>query len=124
LICVNADLDSFEDAMDHLAVTAPSHQIERIFDTVVAPLKGPHVPDDSLTPHDVVVAAYEWAPGCCFRCRQESERTAVVGRLAQPLRKQVPVRACEPCVVRLERTREMAAERYGWPYVPGTPAVN
>jgi hypothetical protein len=110
--------------MDHLAVTAPSHQIERIFDTVVAPLKGPHVYDDSLTPPEVVVAAYTWEPGRCFRCRQEAERTAVVGRLVQPRRGQLPVRACEPCVIRLERSREMAAERYGWPYVPGTPAVN
>lgn len=108
--------------MDHLAVTAPAHQIERIFDTVVASLKGPHVQDDSLTPLEVVLAAYEWAAGTCFRCRRPADRTAVVGELVQPRRRgKVPVRACEACVVRLERSREMAAERYGWPYVPGTP---
>lgn len=107
--------------MDHLAVTAPAHQIERIFDTVVASLKGPHVHDGSLTPRDVVVAAYEWSAGRCFRCRREEERTAVVGELVQPRSGRVPIRACEPCVVSLERAREIAAERYGWPYVPGTP---
>lgn len=74
--------------------------------------------DGTPTARDVVVAAYEWSPGRCYRCGQETERSAVVGRLAQP-QGDVPVRACEACVVDLEHARELAAERYGWPYVPG-----
>lgn len=104
--------------MDHLSVTAPAHQIERAFDMVVAPLKGTAVTEGSLTPREKIVAAYEWGPGRCYRCGAMGDRTAVVGRLVQRSGR-VPVRACENCVVRLERSRELAAERYGWPYAPG-----
>ncbi|MFE1321570.1 hypothetical protein [Kitasatospora phosalacinea] len=104
--------------MDDLSVTAPAHQIERIFDMVVAPLKGTAVTEGSLTPREEIIAAYEWAPGRCYRCGTKVDRTAVVGRLVQPTAK-IPVRACENCTVRLERSRELAAERYGWPYSPG-----
>jgi len=60
-------------------------------------------------------------PSTCYRCRASTEHTAVVGRLTRR-REHLPIRACEACTVRLERAREMAAERYGWPYLPGTPS--
>nr|BEK68879.1 hypothetical protein KPHV_61060 [Kitasatospora purpeofusca] len=74
--------------------------------------------DGTPTPRDVVVAAYQWESGRCYRCGVDADRTAVVGRL--PRRGlDVLVRACEECTVYLERDREQAAARYGWPYVPG-----
>lgn len=77
--------------------------------------KDVHVPP---TPREDVLAAYEWQPGTCYRCGRDAERTAVVGRLLQQ-QGAVPIRACETCTLTLERFREAAAERYGWPYVPG-----
>lgn len=68
-------------------------------------------------PAPVVFAAYSWAlSGPCFRCSRAGVETAEVGRLPH-----AGVRACATCVLVMERERERAALRYGWPYVPGTP---
>jgi hypothetical protein len=68
-----------------------------------------------------IEAAYTWAPGSCYRCRRQQEKTAVVGRLPT-LPQPAEVRACLDCVLILEYDRERAAHRYGWPYVPGEQA--
>lgn len=73
-----------------------------------------------MTPAEDVIAAYEWAEGRCFRCGRPDVPTAAVGSLPQETGT-VEVRACEACVLVLERDRERAALRYGWPYAPGTP---
>jgi hypothetical protein len=84
-------------------------------------VKGQHVQDDSVTPAEDVVAAYEWETGACYRCGRVGCPTAAVGTLQQESGT-VQVRACERCTLLLERERERAAQRYGWPYSPGTPA--
>lgn len=72
---------------------------------------------DSPTPAPAVIAAYSWTPAsACFRCGRSGVETAEVGYL--PHRS---ISACATCVLLMEREREAAAERYGWPYAPGTP---
>lgn len=77
----------------------------------------PHPPSDSAGTR-IVIAAYEWSPGDCYRCARHDENTAALGRLPHGGEK-VEVRACVGCVIALERERQAAAERYGWPYEPG-----
>jgi hypothetical protein len=75
----------------------------------------------SPTPVEQIVAAYDWAAdGRCFRCRRKGIETAVVGHL--PVGEAGEIRACATCTLVMERAREAAAERFGWPYLPGTPA--
>jgi hypothetical protein len=76
------------------------------------------MPDCQHTPTTAVLAAYQWALGNCFRCSRRGTYTAVVGELRRESDR-VAVRACMACVLRLERDREQAARRYGWPYEPG-----
>lgn len=80
--------------------------------------------DDDSTPTSVeaILAAYEWRAGRCFKCGAANVPTAPVGELPQ-CAGAVAVSACKPCVLRLEQDRERAAERYGWPYAPGTPVA-
>lgn len=76
------------------------------------------MPPAERTPAPTVIAAYTWTPGgTCYRCRRGGVETAEVGHL--PHRS---VSACATCVLLMEREREEAAARYGWPYAPGTPA--
>jgi hypothetical protein len=74
---------------------------------------------DSQTPVELIVAAYDWAPGRCFRCQRENVETAAVGHL--PAAEVGAIRACATDTLVMERAREAAADRYGWPYQPGTP---
>lgn len=75
----------------------------------------------SRTPVEQIIAAYEWELSCrCFRCRRDNVETAVVGHL--PTGEDGSIRACATCTLVMERAREVAAHRYGWPYQPGTPA--
>jgi hypothetical protein len=85
-------------------------------------MRGTHVHGDATTPAKEVLAAYEWSAGKCFRCAGPDVPTALVGVLHQR-RGTVGIRGCEPCVLAMERARERAAQRYGWPYVPGTPVL-
>lgn len=74
------------------------------------------------TPADEIFAVYTWSlGGTCYRCGRNDVETAAVGSV-QPAEGPVEVSACPSCVLRLERDRERAAHRYGWPYEPGTPA--
>lgn len=73
------------------------------------------------TPIEQIVTAYDWEPGRCFRCQCRDVDTATVGHLGAEGR---PVRACATCTLILERAREAAADRYGWPYRPGTPQIS
>ena len=73
---------------------------------------------DNVTPAPTVIAAYTWrTSGTCFRCGRSEVETAEVGYLAHR-----SIAACATCLLVMERHREAAAHRYGWPYVPGTPA--
>jgi hypothetical protein len=74
------------------------------------------------TPPQEIFAAYTWTTGRrCYRCGRVDVETAPVGRLMSS-NPAVDVPACPSCVLALERMRETAAQRYGWPYHPGTPA--
>jgi hypothetical protein len=68
--------------------------------------------EDSATPEEEVLAAYEWSAGTCFRCGRVDCQVAPVGFMEQAAGR-VPVMACKWCVLRMERQREAAAERYG-----------
>jgi hypothetical protein len=78
------------------------------------------VEDDEATSEDVVLAAYTWTAGTCFKCGRHDTPTAAVGALPRAAG-HVTIQACQACVLRLERDRERAAQRYGWLYSPGTP---
>lgn len=87
----------------------------------VSSTEGNHaVQNNPPTPREQILAAYEWTVGACFRCGRVGCSVAVIGHLVQ-MESSLPVRACEECVIRMEREREAAANRYGWPYTPGTP---
>jgi hypothetical protein len=74
------------------------------------------------TPAGDVFAAYEWSrKGPCYKCGRTDVDTAPVGCI-NPEAGPVNILACPSCLLLLERQREAAAARYGWPYVPGTPA--
>lgn len=77
------------------------------------------VEGDEATSEDVVLAAYTWTAGTCFKCGRRDTRTATVGALPRAAGR-LTIQACQACVLRLERDREHAAQRYGWPYSPGT----
>lgn len=77
---------------------------------------------DEMTPVAVIITAYTWTMGPpCYRCGRNEVETASVGRILSS-DTAVDVPACPSCVLLLERRRETAARRYGWPYAPGTPA--
>lgn len=69
----------------------------------------------------IIVAAYEWRPGDCYRCGAKGVPTAIVGEVAPQDSPPVKLRACKDCTIALERERDAAAARYGWPYQAGTP---
>jgi hypothetical protein len=74
----------------------------------------------AATPIAEIIAAYSWTTGStCFRCGAEVE-TAPVGWLVID-EELLAVDGCPTCAVVMERERELAALRYGWPYAPGTP---
>lgn len=73
------------------------------------------------TAAEEIFAVYTWTTGgVCYRCDRADVETAVVGSVG-PDDGTVEVKACPSCVLLLERDRERAAHRYGWPYEPGTP---
>lgn len=73
-----------------------------------------------VMPVELVVAAYEWVlGGRCFKCARAGVHTAAVGHL--PIGAGEAIWACATCTLLMERDRELAAARYGWPYQPGTP---
>jgi len=77
-----------------------------------------------FTPVEEVVASYTWIDGhSCFRCRRSDVPTARVGQLL-PGGGPIDVQACPSCTIVMERQREVAAHRYGWPYHPGTPTAH
>lgn len=67
-----------------------------------------------------ILDLYDWQPGICFRHPGDGEaRTALIKTLHPRAGDEEQVRACEPCVVEMERERWAAAGREGVAYEPG-----
>ena len=80
-------------------------------------------PNFEPTPAEQVFAAYSWSlDRPCYRCGRDDVETATVGAVSPDPDEAIDVPACPSCVLALERDREAAARRYGWPYKAGTPA--
>lgn len=72
-----------------------------------------------MTNEEDPLALYEWAPGTCFRCAHEDDRTTLLDRIPQQDGRVVEIRACPACILELEAMRKRADERAGRDYVPG-----
>lgn len=70
------------------------------------------------TDNDVLVL-YPWQPGDCFRCARKRVDTTEVDEITPRSGEPVPLRACQRCVLALERERARNAERGGETYTPG-----
>jgi hypothetical protein len=70
--------------------------------------------DDTL-----ILALYKWAVGDCFRCTGTGVDTTSIADVPTPIGDRYEVRACQVCVLDLERERRASAEAAGEVYVPG-----
>lgn len=67
-----------------------------------------------------ILDLYTWGSGVCFRHPGEGEQpTTVVGTIHPPAGGIQDVRACEECVLQMERERRAAASLEGVDYEPG-----
>lgn len=66
-----------------------------------------------------VLALYPWQPGDCFRCAREGVDTTEVDEITPRSGEPVALRACQRCVIILERARARSAQRAGGTYTPG-----
>jgi hypothetical protein len=67
-----------------------------------------------------ILDLYQWEPGTCFRHPAKGEvSTAIVKTVRPRVGHPEQVRACEDCVVWMERERWAIAGREGLPYEPG-----
>ncbi|MEV5984701.1 hypothetical protein AB0L85_06710 [Streptomyces sp. NPDC052051] len=65
-----------------------------------------------------VLKAYEWSDGQCSKCGREDTRITVIRVLGNPPEKS-SARACEGCVIKVERSVEDILRRASFDYSPG-----
>lgn len=68
---------------------------------------------------DEILAAYTWATGDCFKCASLRLPTTRVGEIDTRSGEHYDVRACEACVLVMERERQRWLVRRGTMYRPG-----
>jgi hypothetical protein len=73
------------------------------------------MPDDA----EKILALYDWTAGDCFRCARRNVDTTEVDEITPRSGKPTPLRACQSCVLILERELARSAERSGEAYTPG-----
>lgn len=66
-----------------------------------------------------ILAAYDWRPGACFRCRDRQRFVACIATLSGRDGTSIDLLMCGSCILREEEQRMRRAGEAGVPYTPG-----